>query len=107
MNCKVKCAPEKRKTIYTERLLLREMTGDDFADYFNHLIEADEVLFQYGMEPPEEQLEEYVIMCPEVLYYSIVEKASANGLLQRGACRICAGLPFRRNDRQGAQNDCC
>ena len=76
MNCKVKCARKKRKTIHTERLLLREMTRDDFADYFNHLIEADEVLFQYGMEPPEEQLEEFVIMFPEVLYYSIVEKVS-------------------------------
>ena len=76
MHSKAKSAQAKMKNIYTERLVLREMTEDDFRVYLNHLTEADEVFVQYGIEPTEELLNE-ISMFPDMLYYSIIEKRAA------------------------------
>ena len=77
MYSEAKSAQAKMKNIYTERLVLREMTEDDFRVYLNHLTEADEVFVQYGIEPTEELLNE-ISMFPDMLYYSIIEKASGD-----------------------------
>lgn len=43
--------------IKTERLILREMTAAGWTEYVAHVMEADELFVQYGIEPDERLIE--------------------------------------------------
>lgn len=60
--------------IQTDRLILREMTAADWADYVAHVTEADELFVQYGIEPDERLMEFIKEPTPGVLYLSITLK---------------------------------
>lgn len=69
------------KIFYTDRLMLREISDEEWDNYYKHVTEADEIFVQYGCEPTEELLEYIQEPTPEVIYYSIILKK--NGRLYR------------------------
>ena len=62
------------KELYTDRLILREISDEEWDNYYNHVTEADEIFVQYGHEPDEKLLEFIQSPTPDVFYYSIVLK---------------------------------
>ncbi len=60
------------KDIKTERLTLRELTGEDWKNYLDHVTAADEIFIQYGYEPTEELLDLIREPTINVIYYSII-----------------------------------
>ena len=76
------------KEIRTERLTLCEINQDDWENYLNHVIDADEIEIQYGYEATEDLLEEIREPTPGVLYYSIKKTDTGDmvgyiGILER------------------------
>ena len=64
----------KLKEIKTERITLREINKEDWNNYVNHVIDADEIYVQYGYEPEPSLIEYIQNPTPEVIYYSIFLK---------------------------------
>lgn len=64
----------KEKCFFTDRLILREINGDEWDNYYNHVTEADEIFVQYGREPTEDLLEFIKHPTPDVIYHSIILK---------------------------------
>lgn len=59
--------------ITTDRLVLRPLTPDDWGNFIERVVEADECLLQFGIEPGEELREVIKEPCTDqVVYYTIV-----------------------------------
>ena len=64
----------EEKCFYTDRLILREISDEEWDNYYNHVTEADEIFVQYGREPTADLLEFIKHPTPDVIYYSIILK---------------------------------
>ena len=53
---------------------LRDMTLKDWSNYVSHVVDANELYYQYGYEPTEELIECISTMTPNVVYYSVYLK---------------------------------
>ena len=54
---------------------LRDMTDADWSKYVFHVVEANEIYYQYGCEPTQSLIECIETMTPGVAYYSVYLKA--------------------------------
>ncbi len=66
----------KRKEMKTARIILRGINKDDWNNYVNHVIDADEIYVQYGCEPTPGLIDYIHEPTPEVIYYSIIDIAA-------------------------------
>lgn len=57
--------------IKTERLKLVELTMADWKNYVVHVLEADEIFVQYGVEPDDESIEAIHLPTEEVTYLTV------------------------------------
>ena len=64
------------KEMKTERITLREINKEDWNNYVNHVIDADEIYVQYGYEPTPGLIDYIQEPTPEVIYYSIIDNAA-------------------------------
>lgn len=55
----------------TFEIELREMTALDWNEYVRHVVDANELYFQYGYEPSDELIDCISIMTSSVIYYSV------------------------------------
>lgn len=53
---------------------LRDMTDADWSKYVFHVVEANEIYYQYGCEPTQSLIECIETMTPGVAYYSVYLK---------------------------------
>ena len=54
---------------------LRDMTDADWDKYVFHVVEANEIYYQYGYEPTQDLIDCIEKMTPGVAYYSVYLKA--------------------------------
>lgn len=82
------------KSINTERLVMRPITLDEWTNYHDHIVEADEVFLQYGEEPSEEVLDILKKPIEGILYYSLLEKETGTMLGLIGIYEPNANLEY-------------
>ncbi len=80
--------------IKTERLMLREMTDADWAEYVARITKTDELFVQYGIEPDERLMEFIKEPTPGVLYRSIILKETGDMIGYIGVFEEAGNLEF-------------
>ena len=64
------------KEMNTDRLILRPVTDSDWKNYVSHVINDNEIYIQYGYEPEPGLIEYIQNPTPEVIYFSVILKAT-------------------------------